>query len=311
MVAGLNIHVSGAYTPVGIKYGGPGTSNKKENLIMFPQEKLNTWDEFEKRVRECEEETRRLKADPHAIYATTEVLYRGEGNAEWPKPLSSTLERNCERMTIGQYFEYVINEGTRSTDISIPELETLKQKIDKLNVKNIYLLPTRDADTTEIMSIMTELRHNGLPSPLVDWTTDYLVAAFFAFEKDHKDTERVAIFAFRSRTGYQPDFKKATHPTAINIGHDIAKPSPRHNKQKSQYTLCVKQELGVCFKNAEVVNILKDINKPGFILLENGETMDLPVQNVLCKYTLPVSERKFILDMLHDKGYDRKSLGLS
>ena len=278
---------------------------------MFPKENLNTWDEFEKRVRDLEEETRRLKADPHAIYATTEVLYRGEGNAEWPQPLSSTLERNCGRMTVGQYFEYVINEGTRSTNISIPELETLKQKISKLNVENIYLFPTRDADTMEIISVMAELRHNGFPSPLVDWTTDYLVAAFFAFEKDHKDSERVAIFAFRSRTGYQPDFKKATDPAAIDIGHFITKPSTRHIKQKSQYTLCTKQESGVCFKNAEVTNILEDINGPGFIPSKNGETVDLPVNNILCKYTLPASERKFVLDMLHDKGYDRKSLGLS
>lgn len=158
---------------------------------------------------------------------------------------------------------------------------------------------------------MAELRHNGFPSPLVDWTTDYLVAAFFAFEKDHKNSERVVIFAFRRRTGYQTDFKKATDPAAIDIGHFITKPSTRHIKQKSQYTLCVKQERGVCFKNAEVANILEDINRPGFILLENGETVDLPVHNVLCKYTLPVSERKFVLDILHDKGYDRKSLGLS
>ena len=277
---------------------------------MFSEENLNTWDDFEKRVRELEEETRRLKADPHAIYATTELLYRGEGNAEWPHPLSSTLERDFGCMTVGQYFDYVINEGTMSSKISIPELETLKQKISKLNVENIYLFPTRDADTREIISVMADLRHNGFPSPLVDWTSDHLVAAFFAFEKNHKHSERMAIYSFRSQTGYQPNCREETDPTAIDIGHGIVKPSPRHIKQKSQYTLCVKQERGICFKNAEVVNILEDINRPGFILLENGETVDLPVHNILCKYTLPVSERKFVLDMLHEKGYDRKSLGL-
>jgi len=277
---------------------------------MFPQENLNTWDEFEKRIRDMEEKTRCLKADPLAIYKTSELLYRGEGNAEWPCPLSSTLERYGGQKTVGQYFDFILN-NISSSNISIQKLETLKQKINKLNVQNIYLFPTRNADTMEIISIMAELRHNGFQSPLVDWTTDYLVAAFFAFEKNHKHSERVAIYSFRSQTGYQPNCRKGTDPTAIDIGHDIAKPSPRHNKQKSQYTLCVKQERGVCFKNAEVVNILEDINKPGFILLENGETVDLPVQNILCKYTLPVSERKFILDMLHDKGYDRKSLGLS
>jgi len=211
---------------------------------------------------------------------------------------------------VGQYFEYVIQDGTASTNISASELETLKQKISKLNVENIYLFSTADADTGEIISVMAELRHNGFPSPLVDWTSDYLVAAFFAFEKEHNDGERVAIFTFQNQTGYPKDLKKATDPTAINIGHFIVNPSPRHTRQKSQYALCIKQDRGVCFKNAEFANILEDINRPGFILLENGETVDLPVDNVLCKYTLPVSERKFILDMLHDKGIDRRSLDL-
>ncbi len=278
---------------------------------MFSQENLNTWDEFEKRVRDLEEETRYLKADPHAIYKTTKWLYRGE-DAEWPQPLSSTLERDHRRMTVEQYFDYVIKNSTSSSNISTQELEILKQKISKLNVENIHSFPTREADTREIISVMTELRHNGFPSPLVDWTSDYLVAAFFAFEKEHNGSDRVAIFTFRSRTGYQANFKKTTAPTAIYIGPSVANPSPRHIRQKSQYTLCVKQEHGVCFKNAEFANILEDINRPGFILLENGETVDLPnVHNVLRKYTLPVSERKFILDKLHCKGIDRISLGLS
>ena len=278
---------------------------------MFSQENLNTWDEFEKRVRDLEEETRCLKADPHAIYATTEVLYRGEGNAAWPKPLSSTLERYHGTMTVGQYFDYVIKNGALSSKISTQELETFKQKNSKLNVKNIHLFPTREADTMEIISVMAELRHNEFLSPLVDWTSDHLVAAFFAFKEEHNDSQRVAVFAFRKQTGYQANCKKGTDSTAINIGHFIVNPSSRHTRQKSQYTLCVKQQHEVCFKNAEFVNILEDINIPGFILLENGETMDIPVHNVLCKYTLPVSERKFILDMLHDKGIDRIRLGLS
>jgi hypothetical protein len=214
-------------------------------------------------------------------------------------------------MTVGQYFDYVIKEGTPSSNISIPELETLKQKISKLNIDNIYQFPTTDADTMEIISVMAELRHNGFKSPLVDWTSDYLVAAFFAFEKEHNNSQKVAIFAFRSRTGYPPDCKKATDPTAIFIGHDIANPSSRHSRQKSQYTLCVRQGRGVCFKNAEFANILEDINSPGHILLKNGETKDLPVHNILCKYTLPASERRFVLHMLHDKGIDRRNLGLS
>ncbi len=280
---------------------------------MFPQENLNTWDEFEKRVCDLEEETERLKDDPHAIYATTELLYRGEGNAEWPQPFSSTLERKHGRMTVGQYLDYVIEKGPAFSDILTPRYEALKQQVRKLNdnVENIYLFPTRNANTEDIISVMAELRHRheGFLSPLVDWTSDHFVAAFFAFEKERNGSDRVAIFTFRGQTGYPTDFKKATDPTAIDIGHFIANPSSRHIRQKSRYTLCVRQERGVCFKDAEFANILEDINKLGFILLENDETVDLPnTKNVLRKYTLPISERKLILDMLREKGIDRGSL---
>lgn len=281
---------------------------------MVKQEELNTWDEFEKKVRCKEEETGYLKADRYAIYATSEVLYRGERNADWPNPLSSTWERCKGITTVGKYFDYVINNDIESSDIPISklELDMLKQKIVKLSVGNINLFPTCNADTSEIISVMAELRHKGIPSPIVDWTSDHLVAAFFAFEEEQINSDRVAIFAFRHRTGYPADCKEASAPTVINIGPSIANPPSRHIKQKSQYTLCVKQNRGVCFKNAEFANILKDINNPGFIMRENGEAVDIPnVNNVLCKYTLPASEGKVIRKVLNDKDISRRSLGLS
>jgi hypothetical protein len=211
-------------------------------------------------------------------------------------------------MTVGQYFDYVIEKN--SVLLAAPELEVLKQKIGKLNVDSIYLFPTRDADTEMIISVMAELRHKGFESPLVDWTSDYLVSAFFAFEKEHIESDRVAIFAFRERTGYTSDC--TTGSTAIGIGHFIADPSISHIRQKSRYTLCVRQGYGVWFKDAHFASILEDVNTPCFILLDNGETMGIPIaRNVLRKYTLPVSEGKSVLGMLQDKGIDRGSLGLS
>jgi hypothetical protein len=268
-------------------------------------EHLNTWDEFEKKILDLEEETKRLKNDPRAIWATTEVLYRGEGNADWPLPLSSTLERKHMHMTVGQYFDYIIEKN--SAFLSAPELETLKQEIEKLNVDRIYLFPTQDANTKKILSVMAELRHKGFESPLVDWTSDPLVAAFFAFEGEYSESDKVAVYAFRERTGYTTDC--TTGSTAIGIGHFIADPSINHIRQKSRYTLCIRQGYGVCFKDAHFASILEDINTPGFILLDNGETIEIPIaRNVLRKYTLPVSERKSILGMLQNKGIDRKSL---
>jgi hypothetical protein len=252
-----------------------------------------------------EDETIRLKNDPRAIWATAEILYRGEGNADWPLPLSSTLERKQVQMTVGQYFDYVITKNPAK--LPDADLETFKQKIKKLNVESIYLFPTQSADTEMIISVMAELRQKGFESPLVDWTSDPFMAAFFAFEEELRGSGRVAIFAFRERTGYTSDC--TTGSTAIGIGHFIKDPVISHIRQKSRYTLCVKQGYGIGFKDANFANISEDSNTPGFILLDNGDTIEMPIaRNVLRKYTLPISERNYVLQMLKDKGINRKNL---
>ena len=145
---------------------------------------------------------------------------------------------------------------------------------------------------------MSHLRHYGFPSPLLDWTENPFVAAFFAFSDIPNSAERVAIYTFRESTGHTSDARKASEPIAIEIGNNIPG-IERHQKQKSHYTLCIRQDNAKDFMNARFSNVEKDINKHGFYLDGNGNDIDLDsVRNVTCKYTIPVSEKNKVLKKL-------------
>jgi len=155
---------------------------------------------------------------------------------------------------------------------------------------------------------MVHLRHHGFPSPLLDWTANSQKAAFFAFENIPDGAKQVAIYTFRNYTGHMPDMSNMLEPTTIEIGPNFPE-IERHENQESSYTMCVKQDNLRDFRNARFVSIEEDINKSGFYTDSNGNDVDLDsVQNVTCKYTIPVSERNKVLKKLQKMNINRCSL---
>ena len=178
------------------------------------------------------------------------------------------------------------------------EWPDLEEEIRNLNVNNIYLFPVSKANSEQIICFMSHLRMYGFPSPLLDWTEDLRIAAFFAFEDIPDSAEQVAIYTFREHTGYMSDMSNMLEPTAIEIGPDI-RGIKRHEKQKAHYTLCAQQDDGRNFKNARFTNLKEDINRPGFYLNSNDNDVDLSsVRNVTFKFNIPVSERSKVLKKL-------------
>ncbi len=263
---------------------------------------LDSWEVFEKVVGQIKNETEELKKSTDA--STTPVLFRGQKNSEWK--LKSTLEQKVKKdITVDSYFNLMLKVWNNPAIKNKQKWPDLEGQIKNLNVNNIHSFEKERA-CEQIISFMVKLRHHGFPSPLLDWTKCSLIAAFFAFTDIPDKAERVAIYTFREHTGdMSADWHCESSPTAIEVGGHFKK-IIRHEKQEANYTLCVQQDNTNDFKNAIFANMEKDINRPGVCTDCNGNDVNMGlVENVINKYTIPVSERNKVLKKLQTKGINR------
>ena len=143
----------------------------------------------------------------------------------------------------------------------------------------------------------------------MDWTSDPYKAAFFAFSGIGSDTQNVAIYVFRERTGWATDCKKTREPHAMTIGPYIENTSDRHLKQEAQYTWCVRRSSSdpsldsYVFTNHEPVISLPGFSMEGDICVDRDRA-----ENVVDKYTIPASERRNALASLARRNINRCTL---
>ena len=104
-------------------------------------------------------------------------IYRGE--PECYEKVSSSLYRQCERIKI-RYFNVVV--------VQAEILEKAKQYTDK----------------TDEFEILAELQHYGGQTNLIDFTTDYHIALFFACDGSHDKCGRLILQKRQNLVVYQP-----------------------------------------------------------------------------------------------------------
>lgn len=267
------------------------------------QKDLKNWEEFKVQLDKIQEETQQLNANPHKVGVVTEPLYRGQSNHKWP--LESTLERERKNITLYEYLAML--EGIKSKVEQIYGIGwPTFSNINSCRLQSVYHF-TNDLPK-DTLGYMSFLRQHGFPSPLLDWTVCPYIASYFAFESTDINTERIAIYFFRRRTGLSADWKSPLKPNMDFIGHDIDNTSSRHFKQKAWYTICMKNpDYGRSLSNYIIANMEEDINNPGFSMSDNYAE-DIPeTGNVVRKYTIPVTEKKKVLKELESKDINRHS----
>lgn len=278
------------------------------NSLEVQEHRLDDWDSFEAQVVEIDRETQKLRTS-RSLHVS-DPLYRGQRDAAWH--LATTLDRQRPGITLDKYLTFMERIQPRIEGVYRRKWPTLSEEISGLRrngLDSIWLFPVRSANTRIILSFMVYLRQHGFPSPFLDWTDDPYRAAFFAFAGIAEGAERVAIFAFREWTGAMGYLVEGTEPTVMGLGPHILNTSPRHSKQRAQYTLCVERSAsGTSLDCYIFADHERAINLPGFRMEAGVDVDEDRAQNVVDKYTIPASEQRKVLTSLAQRHISRCGL---
>ncbi len=232
---------------------------------------LKSWEEFEQALVEINDRRESFyKEHGYKLYSH----FRGVSDSEYH--LESTLDRVKRGMKFSDY--------KTKLKIVCKDIATCIGKKWDLETEEPKVFPKCLDVPRETYEFMTYLRHNGFPSPLIDWTRSPYVAAYFAFRKICPETKYVSIFC-----GLW-NLQSGDNPYIYTLGSTITT-SPTHFLQQSEYTICFrKEEDEIYFANHEEVK------------------EDVEDQGVLIRYDIPISERQKVLKKLDSMNITAYSL---
>lgn len=238
---------------------------------------LYTWEEFESNLQNLSSFVESHAHEPAPFVSPP--LFRGHGDSTFK--LKSTLDRIGTFITPCRYHE-IIRESSNiinncfELNWDIPEFEPPKN--------NSYFVPQ-----PEVYAFMVYLRHNGFPSPLLDWTRSPYIAAFFAFNS-HTSSDYVAIFSYIEYLGSGKS-GSSKDAAITSLGPNV-KSHKRHYLQQSEYTICTKK----------INNEIHFAKYEEVIVRENHE------QDLFIKFTLPACEKEKVLAKLDQMNINSYSL---
>ena len=225
-----------------------------------------TFEEFEKQATAILEDHKNDLSNQN--FDTRPVLFRGHGKASYK--LQTSLERYSTKQYSGEEYWYAMHKIKTA-------IETCTGK--SLDFPNKYSLHGDNFDQAlNEYAFMVYLRHHGFPSPFLDWTKSFYIAAFFAFRFAQTDEEpNVVIYSYDEGI----KIKRGQEATIKCLGPHV-KTHKRHYNQQSKYTYCMKQVDGKdVYCNHEEAFARKDDE-----------------QDVLKKFIIPKTESPKILERL-------------
>lgn len=242
------------------------------------ESEVKNWEECKKLVTEkCPEICD--KKDSHK-----KPLFRGQANSTWF--LEATLDRIQRNVKVREYYRTLLkvnNDISTCSGIKRQFPESVWH--ERFPEYFVDLMPPPGYE------LMAYVRHNGFPSPLLDWTRSLYVAAFFAFSDypTRKIGEEVAIFVYHDYIGSAKVWC-GDEKGIIRLGPNI-ETHKRHFLQQSEYTICVEK-------------LNNDFCYRGYEGIKWGEKD----QDLLCKITMPSAERIKVLSELDSMNINAFSL---
>lgn len=246
---------------------------------------LKSFEEFEQIAKKeiCENKFEQLTKK---IFKPTDILFRGQADASWK--LESTLARDTG---IKKYPEEKYHIEMASLVNTIYE-HTGKQWCVPQYLHKPYIEKEHRKifDHPLGYAFMVYLRHFGFPSPLLDWTENLYIAAYFAYSDTKSDN--VAIYIYQQSN--DSSMVSEDNSTVIHLGKHIDT-HQRHIYQQAQYTVCKSAQTDEnCsgFKQNFFYDSYEDYS------WNNDELRDGNIRNQCTKYILPASQKDQILQDL-------------
>ena len=183
--------------------------------------KVSSFEEFESQANAL------LERSENQI-GMSPVLFRGHASDSWR--LETTLETYSQSdFSTERYFS--VMRAIR------PQVESFTGHRWPLEEKYTHADGYRHPPQAQ--EFMAYLRHHGFPSPLLDWTRSFYVAAYFAFRPSSSSNysePNVAIYSYvetvcGAKAGYAGD------PTIVCVGPYL-RTHKRHFLQQCSYTFC-------------------------------------------------------------------------
>ena len=244
---------------------------------------VDSWEDFQAQIAAL-----RTKHPGHRS-----LRFRGLADADWE--LTTTLERHAmEETAVDYYYRLISSVEPQIRSFIAEEWDEIEpyREINRMawiyDEFHLYLW----GGNFKALGYLAFLRHNGFPSPLMDWTRSPHIATFFAFRYPLAPPKgRVAIYAYCERP--EGTRSNSSDRSEIFPFGPYVRTHRRHHLQQGEYTTCLQwdRDKGWRFVRHDTVF---------------GRGSD--TQDALWKFTLPWTERVKALKSLDEHNVNAFSL---